>query len=90
MQYLPNPLVVGMGTNLEWVADGDGLHLSDRSQPSGAADLMIRSLGYRVLRVPGGWLARGFNWQGSVGGQRPMQRNVFSGRLEPVTTGSRR
>jgi hypothetical protein len=87
LAYFANPLKDGMGTNLNWTSDGDGLHLSDPSQPVGVADSLIRSLGYHILRIPGGYLARTFDWQKAAGGTRGMERNIFSGHLEPVTTG---
>src|SRR5437762_5943719 len=85
--YFPNPLREGMGTNLNWIGDGDGLHLSDPGQPASPDDSLIRSLGYKMLRIPGGYLARTFDWQQAVGDNRGMARNIFSGRLEPLTTG---
>ena len=85
--YFENPLKDGIGTNLSWTGDGDGLHLSDPGQPAGLADSLIRTLGYRILRIPGGYLARTFDWQKAVGSTRGIERNIFSGHLEPVTTG---
>src|SRR6266566_3207962 len=87
LAFFANPLKDAMGTNLSWTSDGDGLHLSNRAAPAGLTDSLIRSLGYRILRIPGGYLARTFNWQEAVGENRGMERNIFSGHLEPLTTG---
>lgn len=82
----PNLLRNTLGTTLNWVDDGDGLGLS---RPAGApmpADWAIRNLGYHVVRVPGGYLARRFDWAGAVSPDRPMQRD-FAGHLQAVLTG---
>src|SRR5947207_11039060 len=82
--YFANPLKAGVGTNLNWIGDGDGLRLSVVGQPAGTADSLIRSLRYHILRIPGGYLARTFHWQSGVGDTRGAERNIFSGHLELV------
>lgn len=74
-----------LGTTLDWINDGDGLRLSV-SQPDAPAESLINTLGYRVVRIPGGYLARTFDWQLALGGSRGTARD-FSGRLQPILTG---
>ena len=84
--FRSNPLREAMGTNLNWVWDGDGLRLSDPGQPSGRTDSLVRSMGYTMVRIPGGTVARHFDWRASVGPQRGVGAD-YSGRPQVMSTG---
>lgn len=75
-----------VGTNLNWVWDGDGLRLSRAGEPSGLTDSLIRSLAYTALRIPGGTLARRFDWRLAV--DTPRGRDAdYSGKAQAISTG---
>ncbi len=74
------------GTNLNWIMDGDGLELSRPDRPSPRADTLIRGQWYTAVRLPGGTLARHFDWRLAI--DTPRGRDAdFTGRLQPITTG---
>lgn len=85
-QFQTNRLRDVNGTNLDWVYDGDGLGLSRPDRPSPRADTLIRAQWYKAVRIPGGTLARRFDWRAAIDTLRGRGRD-FTGRLQPITTG---
>lgn len=86
--YKKNQLKNFRGTSIHWVEDGDGLHLSQTGKQFSFNDTLVESLHYNVLRIPGGYLTRWFDWETAVGSDYGMQRN-YHGKLEKVKTGLR-
>lgn len=81
----PNHVRDLLGTTLNWIFDGDGLRLSE-ARPNAEAESLVNTLRYRVVRIPGGYLARTFDWQLAIGDPRGTARD-FSGRLQPILAG---
>lgn len=84
--FFDNHLRTIRGTSLHWVEDGDGLKLSKSSKEFSINDSLVSSLGYNVLRIPGGYLTRWFDWEKATGTQYGSQNN-FKGIVETVRTG---
>ena len=84
--FRANDLRDFVGTNLNWAWDGDGLHLSQPGQPSGLMDSLVRALAYSAVRIPGGALARHFDWRLAVGSPRGSDAD-YSGRPQVMSTG---
>lgn len=74
------------GTSVHWSDDGDGFRMSHTSGTQDANDSLVRSFRYNVLRIPGAWLSRFFDWRSASGAAYGMQRN-YAGRPESVKTG---
>lgn len=74
------------GTSLHWSEDGDGLRLSESGTVMNYNDSLIQSLGYNVLRIPGGYLTRWFDWEDAVGENRKSQKD-FQGNQQQVKAG---
>lgn len=87
ISYRTNQLRLIRGTSLHWINDGDGLQLSKATEEFSANDSLVSSLGYNVLRIPGGYLTRWFDWEKAS--LRYEQQKNFDGKLEQVRTGLR-
>jgi len=86
--YRLNLLKEIRGTSLHWVNDGDGLQLSKTTEKFSFNDSLVSSLGYNVLRIPGGYLTRWFDWEKAAGNNYESQKNYY-GKPESVKTGLR-
>lgn len=84
--YQINRLKELRGTSIHWVDDGDGLKLSRSTSATRFNDSLISSLHYNVLRLPGGYLTRWFNWEKAAGDRYGADRN-YGGKIEPVKSG---
>ena len=74
-----------IGTAINWIYDGDGLGLSE-PKPNAPAESLVATLGYNMVRFPGGTLARTFDWTkaiDSVRGQGPD----YGGQLHVIQAG---
>lgn len=60
--------------------------MSHTVQHQNANDSLVRSFHYNVLRIPGAWLARFFDWRSAAGKAYSTQRN-YAGKPESVKTG---
>jgi hypothetical protein len=86
LAYKANKLKDTNGTGINWVYDGDGLRLSRENSQFDRTDSLVSSLGYSLLRIPGGYLTRHYDWTKAVGVARGQDRD-YAGKLQEVKAG---